>query len=80
MLAEGHAPSPANQHKDSGLVWPALRAPYTELVEMAVRRSVGVYTLSVVSAALLSWEVALGLPDGHNRGDLPIGKRTGKKD
>jgi hypothetical protein len=29
---------------------------------MAVGRSVGAYTLGVVSAALLSWEVALGQP------------------
>jgi hypothetical protein len=60
MFAEGTYPGSANQRQDFGLDLGWLRAPYTEAVEMAVGRSVGAYTLGVVSAALLSWEVTLG--------------------
>ena len=45
---------------------------------MAAGRSVGAYTLGVVSAALLSWEVALGrcgLSHNCDNHDLPPAKR-----
>ena len=74
MFAEGTHPGPTNQRQDFGLDLDAFLRHPRKLWRWPVGRSVGAYSLGVVSAALLSWEVTLGQPAGHTR-DLPPGKR-----
>ena len=57
MFAEGTHPGPTNQRQDFGLDLDAFLRHPRKLWRWPVGRSVGAYSLGVVSAALLSWEV-----------------------
>jgi hypothetical protein len=62
MFAEGTHPGPTNQRQDFGLDLDAFLRHPRKLWRWPVGRSVGAYSLGVVSAALLCWEVTLGQP------------------